>query len=258
MSVEIIVHPDPGSLAAAVAARLVISIIDAQAARGRASVVLTGGGMGGRAQEAVVASQAARAVNWENVDFYWGDERFLPSGHPDRNETEARQKLLTPLSIPEDRIHPMPASDGPWGRDVEAAAAGHAAELAELAQDDDRLDVPAFDVLMLGVGPDAHIASLFPGHPQTSVRSTTVTSIGDSPKPPPERLTFTFPALDSAQEAWLIAAGSTKAQALAQALVPGAEATAFPAAGVQGVRRTLALVDRYAASRLPPSLVGKS
>lgn len=258
MSVEIIVHPDPGSLAAAVAARLITSIIDAQAARGRASIVLTGGGMGGRTQEAVVASPAARAVDWEHVDFYWGDERFLPTGHPDRNETEARQKLLTPLSIPESRIHAMPASDGPWGGDASAAAAGYASELAELAQQDGRTDAPAFDVLMLGVGPDAHIASLFPGHPQTRVRDTTVTSIGDSPKPPPERLTFTFPALETAQEAWLIAAGSTKAQALAQALVADADATAFPAAGVRGICRTLALIDRYAASRLPPGLVAES
>lgn len=253
---EIIIHPDPGSLAAAVAARLITSIIDAQAARGRASVVLTGGGMGGRAQEAVVASPAARAVNWEKVDFYWGDERFLPTGHPDRNETEARQKLLAPLSIPETRIHAMPASDGPWGRDVAAAAAAYAAELAKLAQNDGSGDVPAFDVLMLGVGPDAHIASLFPGHPQTRITDTSVTSIADSPKPPPERLTFTFPALETAQETWLIAAGSTKAQALAQALVTGADATAFPAAGARGIQRTLALIDRYAASQLPPGLAG--
>ena len=136
MSVEIIVHPDAESLAAAVAARLITSIIDAQAARGRAAVVLTGGGMGGRSQQAVVASPAARAVDWENVDFYWGDERFLPKGHPDRNETQAREKLLTPLSIAEARIHAMPASDGKWGDDAVAAAAGHALELAELAGKD--------------------------------------------------------------------------------------------------------------------------
>lgn len=258
VSVEIIVHPDPGSLSAAVAARLITSIIDAQAARGRAAVVLTGGGMGGASQEAVLASPAARAVNWDKVDFYWGDERFLPAGHPDRNETQARQKLLAPLSISETRIHAMPASDGPWGRDAEAAAVAFAAELADLAQADDRRDLPIFDVLMLGVGPDAHIASLFPGHPQTKVTDTTVTSVADSPKPPPERLTLTFPALATAREAWLIASGSSKAQALAQALTKGSSQTEFPAAGASGTRRTLALVDRDAASQFPPSLVRPS
>ena len=253
MSVEMIVHPDAESLAAAVAARLITSIIDAQAARGWAAVVLTGGGMGERSQEAVVASPAARAVDWKNVDFYWGDERFLPKGHPDRNETQAREKLLTPLSIAEARIHAMPASDGKWGDDVAAAAAGHALELAELAGKDSSPAVPAFDVLMLGVGPDGHIASLFPGHPQTRVTDLTVASIDDSPKPPPQRLTFTFPVLESAKDTWLIAAGPEKAQALAQALQASADRTAIPAAGARGTRRTLALIDRDAASQLPPS-----
>lgn len=266
MIAEIIVHPDSESLAAAVAARLVTSIIDAQAARGRAAVVLTGGGMGARSQEAVLVSPAARAVDWESVDFFWGDERFLPTGHPDRNETQARQVLLTPLSIPEDRIHAMPADDGLWGNDATAAAAGYASELAALAKTcgnarnaapdgkENRPAIPTFDVLMLGVGPDAHVASLFPGHPQTREANLTVTAIADSPKPPPVRLTLTFPVLESAQETWLIAAGTEKAPALAQALLGGADPTVFPAAGARGINRTLALIDRNAASRLPPSL----
>lgn len=248
---EVVVHPDSESLAAAVAARLITSIIDAQARRGRAAVVLTGGGMGGRSQDAVLASPAARAVDWEGVDFYWGDERFLPTNHPDRNETQARDRFLAPLSIPETRIHAMPASDGPWGPDVTAAAAGYASELAELAVKNSHPVVPSFDVLMLGVGPDAHVASLFPGYPQTRVTDQTVTSIVDSPKPPPVRITFTFPVLESARETWLIAAGIEKSQALAKALHSGADRTLFPAAGARGTERTLVLIDRDAASRLP-------
>ena len=264
MRVEVIIHPDAEALAAAVAARLITSIIDAQAARGRAAVVLTGGGMGGRSQQAVVTSPAARAVDWERVDFYWGDERFLPRGHPDRNETQAREQLLGPLAIAEARIHAMPASDGKWGQDAVAAAAGHAlelAELAKLAELAERFDgggssqaVPAFDVLMLGMGPDGHIASLFPGHPLTTVTDLTVASLDDSPKPPPQRLTLTFPVLQSARETWLIAAGPEKAEALARALRPGTDRGAIPAAGARGTRRTLALIDRDAASQLrrPP------
>ena len=260
MTVEIIVHPTSDALAAAVAARLVTSIIDAQAAHGAAGVVLTGGGMGGRSQEAVVASPAAEAIDWDRVDFYWGDERFLPTGHPDRNETQAREKILTPLGISEDRIHAMPASDGQWGSDIQAAAIGHAEELARIARGQGRkeISVPRFDVLMLGVGPDAHVASLFPGHPQTRVTDVTVTSIVDSPKPPPMRLTFTFPVLETAEEAWLVAAGPEKAQALAQALEPGADRTAFPAAGATGIIRTLALIDADAASQLPEAAIHES
>lgn len=258
MSVEIIVHPGPDSLAAAVAARLITSIIDAQAARGGASVVLTGGGMGGQSQEAVVSSPAADAVDWTRVDFFWGDERFLPAGHPDRNETQAREKILTPLAIDESRIHAMPASDGQWGSDVAAAASGHAEYLTTLKPAGLDPAVPQFDVLMLGVGPDAHVASLFPGQPQTRVTDVTVTSIVDSPKPPPMRLTYTFPVLESAREVWLVAAGAEKAQALAQALEPGADRVAFPAAGATGVTRTLALIDREAASHLPAAAVRES
>ena len=258
MTVEIIVHPTPQALAASVAARLITKIIDAQAARGDAQIVLTGGGMGGKSQEAVVASPAAAAINWDRVDFYWGDERYLPLGHPDRNETQARAAILDPLNISEDRIHAMPASDGPYGADIAAAARGHAAALAALAVPGARVAVPIFDVLMLGVGPDAHVASLFPNHPQTAVTNVTVTEILDSPKPPPQRLTYTFPVLETADEVWLVAAGAEKAHGLAGALAPGASPTQYPAAGAYGTQRTLALVDAAAAGELPAEVLHNS
>ncbi|MDP4013774.1 MAG: 6-phosphogluconolactonase [Candidatus Nanopelagicales bacterium] len=246
--VEVIVHPDADSLAAAVAARLITKVIDAQAARESASVVLTGGGMGTRSQSAVLACPASAAVDWSAVDFFWGDERFLPSGHPDRNQTQAQEAFLSPIGAMADRIHAMPASDGRWGDDVEAAAAGHAEELAILAGVGAR--VPRFDVLMLGVGPDAHVASLFPGFPQTRVTSATVVPVTGSPKPPPVRISYSFPAIAAAEEVWLVAAGAEKAAALAEALAPGADPTRFPAAGARGRRRILALIDRSAATGL--------
>jgi 6-phosphogluconolactonase len=258
VTVEIIVHPTPEALAASVAARLITKIIDAQAARGRAHVVLTGGGMGGKSQEAVVASPAAAAIDWNKVDFYWGDERYVAYGDPDRNDTQARAAMLDPLNIPEDRIHAMPASDGPYGTDIAAAADAYAAELAALAAPRGQLAVPIFDVLMLGVGPDAHVASLFPDHPQTGVTAVTVTDIVDSPKPPPERLTFTFPVLESADEVWLVAAGAEKAHGLAGALKPDADRTHYPAAGAFGTKRTLALIDQSAAAELPAGLLHQS
>lgn len=255
---EIIVHPDAASLAAAVAARLITAIIDAQAARGNAGVVLTGGGMGTRSQTAVVTDPAVAAVDWTAVDFYWGDERFLPSGDPERNETQARAAFLDRIGADPRRIHPMPASDGPWGADVVAAAAGHAARLAGLASTDSQVPVPAFDVLMLGVGPDAHVASLFPGFDQTELDRGTVVPVTGSPKPPPVRISLTFPAIATAEQVWLVAAGAEKAAALADALAPGADRTRYPAAGARGRRRTLALLDRAAASRLPRHPIHRS
>lgn len=257
MSVEIIVHPDAESLAASVAARLITRVIDAQAAKGQANVVLTGGGMGGKSQQAVVASPASSAISWDKVNFFWGDERFLPAGDPERNETQAREFLLSPLGIAEENIFAMPASDGKLGDDPEAAAAAHAAQLAALATHGE-LAVPHFDILMLGVGPDAHIASLFPNHPQTRTVDRTVTWLDDSPKPPPTRLSFTFPVIESAEEVWLVAAGEEKAEALAEALKPGADRTRYPAAGAAGTRRTLALIDAAAASCIPNSMLEQS
>lgn len=256
-AVEVVVHPDAEALAASVAARLITAIIDAQVAQGSAGIVLTGGGMGERSQQAVVANPAQRAVDWSAVDFYWGDERFVPAGDLDRNEKQAREAMLDALPVDPARIHAMPCSDGAWGADVDAAALGHAEQLAQLARAQGRAGgilAPHFDVLMLGVGPDAHVASLFPGHGDTTITDRLVIPVVDSPKPPPTRISFTFPMICSADEVWLVAAGAEKADALAEALGPNADKDDYPAAGAVGRRRTLALVDEDAASRLPTAI----
>lgn len=259
--VEIIVHPDAEALAASVAARLITSIIDAQVAHGDAGVVLTGGGMGTKSQQAVVANPAQRAVQWGQVDFYWGDERFVAPSDPDRNEKQAYDAMLSALPVDPRRVHAMPAvGNGPWGDDATAAAAAHAEELARLAAEQGvtGLAVPRFDVLMLGVGPDAHIASLFPEHGGTVIEDVTVIPVFDSPKPPPTRLSFTFPTICSATEVWLVAAGTEKAEALAEALAPGADRNKYPAAGAIGTKRTLALIDAEAAAALPAAMRRRS
>ena len=119
----VVVVPDADVLASSVAARLVTSIIDAQAVRGRADVVLTGGRVAAKVLRAVKELPASAAMDWSRVDLWWGDERFLPAGDPDRNETQAREALLDALPLDPARVHAMPASDGPDGDDAEAAAA---------------------------------------------------------------------------------------------------------------------------------------
>jgi 6-phosphogluconolactonase len=260
-AVEVIVHPDAEALASSVAARLITSIIDAQVRYGDAAVVLTGGGMGTRSQQAAAANPAARAVAWDQVDFYWGDERFVAADDPDRNEKQARDAMLDALPIDHARVHAMPATGGAWGDDPDAAAAAHAAQLAQVAAAQGVtgvLAIPRFDVLMLGVGPDAHIASLFPDHGDTTIVDRTVIPVRNSPKPPPTRLSFTFPVICSATEVWLVAAGAEKAEALAEALAPGADRNRFPAAGAVGTQRTLALIDAEAAAALPAELRRRS
>ncbi|TKA10782.1 6-phosphogluconolactonase [Actinacidiphila oryziradicis] len=250
---QVVVHRDKELMAKAAAARLITKIVDAQAARGSASVVLTGGRNGNALLAALADAPARDAIDWPRLDIWWGDERFLPEGDPERNVTQAREALLDNVPVNPARVHPMPASDGPEGSDVEAAAASYAAELAAAASPEERGGVPAFDVLMLGVGPDAHVASLFPGHPGVRETDSTVVGIHGAPKPPPTRISLTLPAIRAAREVWLLAAGDDKAGAVAIALSGAGEIQA-PAAGAYGRSRTLWLLDRAAAAKLPPQL----
>ncbi|MFF3556966.1 6-phosphogluconolactonase [Streptomyces tsukubensis] len=250
---QIVVHRDKELMAQAAAARLITRIVDAQAARGTASVVLTGGRNGNGLLAALGASPARDAVDWGRLDLWWGDERFLPEGDPERNVSQARQALLDHVPVDPARVRPMAASDGPYGSDVEAAAAAYAAQLAAAAGPEDHGPVPTFDVLMLGVGPDTHIASLFPEHPAVREAERTVVGVHGSPKPPPIRISLTLPAIRAAREVWLLAAGEDKANAAAIALSGAGELQA-PAAGARGRARTLWLLDAAAAAQLPREL----
>ncbi|MDF3302022.1 6-phosphogluconolactonase [Streptomyces tropicalis] len=250
---QLVVHRDKELMAQAAAARLITRIVDAQASTGSASVVLTGGRNGNGVLAALAAAPARDAVDWGRLDLWWGDERFLPEGDPERNVTQAREALLDSVPLDPKRVHAMPASDGPYGSDVEAAAEAYAEELARAAVPQNHGGVPTFDVLMLGVGPDTHVASLFPEHPGVRETERMVVGVHGSPKPPPTRVSLTLPAIRAAREVWLLAAGEDKANAVAMALSGAGEIQA-PAAGARGRARTLWLLDTAAASQLPRSL----
>jgi 6-phosphogluconolactonase len=245
----VVVHADADLLAQAAAARLTVKLLDAQAERGAASVVLTGGGIATKMYEALCGSPARDAVDWRSVELWWGDERFLPAGDPGRNEVQASAALLDALPLDPARVHRMPAAGGPDGDDPEAAAARYADELAAAARPG-TAPLPHFDVVLLGIGPDGHVASVFPEHP-AAYETRPVTAVRGSPKPPPTRITLTLPALNTGEEVWLIAAGAEKASAVGMALA-GAGPVQLPAAGVRGVGRTLWLLDRAAAAEVGP------
>ncbi|MFD7335994.1 6-phosphogluconolactonase [Streptomyces violascens] len=250
---QLVVHRDKELMAQAAAARLITKVVDAQAARGSASVVLTGGRNGNGLLAALASSPARDAIDWSRLDLWWGDERFVPEDDPERNYTQARAALLDAVPLDPKRVHAMPAAGGAYGQDADAAAAAYAAELADAAGPEDHGPVPTFDVLMLGVGPDTHVASLFPELPAVRETERTVVGVHGAPKPPPTRISLTLPAIRAAREVWLLAAGEDKAHAAAIALSGAGEVQA-PAAGAYGRARTLWLLDAAAASQLPRSL----
>jgi len=251
-SPTVVVHHDKQLLADASAARLVVAILDAQSSRGQADIVLTGGSMGSAVLVSLGRSPAKDTINWRFVNLWWGDERFLPTGDPGRNETQAREALLDAVPLNPSRVHPMPASDGPDGTDVDAAAARYADELAAAAPPGH--DVPEFDVVMLGLGPDAHVASLFPEHPALHERDASTIGVRGAPKPPPIRVSMTFPSLCAARDVWFLVSGPDKAGAVGLAL-SGAGHLQAPAAGVTGMRSTTWLLDRDAATHVPTQLI---
>ena len=246
----IVVVRDAEVLAELVAARLLTRLVDAQALRGAASLVLTGGGVGIASLEAVRRSPARHAVDWRRVDVWWGDERFVAADDPERNERQAREALLDHLDLDPDRVHPMGAADGPDRDDADAAAARYAGALTAAAPPDH--EVPPFDVLLLGLGPEGHTASIFPGSPAAH-DDRLVVGVHGCPKPPPTRVSLGFRALNAAREAWFVVAGQSKAGAVTMAL-SGAGPVQLPAAGVSGTRSTLWLLDEAAAGDLPRDL----
>ncbi len=248
---EVFVHSSGDLLASAAAARTVTRLADAIAAEGHAHLVLTGGGIGTKVLAAIAEAPARDAVDWRLVDFWWGDERFEPVGDQERNETGARAALLDALRVDPERVHAVAGPDGPDGGDPDAAAARYAAELAAAAGGGASKTgaVPAFDVLMLGIGPEGHVASIFPDSPAAHATGSVV-AVRNSPKPPPTRISFTFGAIQAAREVWILASGAEKADAVAEAL-SGVSQDKLPAAGARGRDRTLFLLDEAAAAKLP-------
>ncbi len=246
---DVVVEADADRLARAVAAALVARLAAAQTLHGTASVVLTGGGIGIAVLEqvaALAAEPAREVVDWTAVDVWWGDERFVPADSDERNELGARRALLDPVGVPAERIHAMPPSDGRFA-EPEDAAGWYTGQLAAAA--DAGQAVPRFDVLLLGLGPEGHVASIFPESP-ASRDDRPVFAVHDCPKPPPTRISLGFSAINAAEEVWLVVSGEGKAEAVARALA-GADPVDLPAAGVHGVRATRWLLDTAAAAELP-------
>lgn len=246
MSTAVEIFPDSEILVDAAGNRLIDTIQTAVAARGRALVVLTGGGNGIALLRHL--GTHGQQIDWSKVHLFWGDDRYVPEDDDERNEKQARAALIDHVDIPSSQVHPMAASDSEFGSDLDAAALAYEQILAANAEPGD--PAPNFDVHLLGMGPEGHINSLFPDSP--AVRETTrmAVAVEDSPKPPPQRITLTLPAIQRSREVWLMVSGAAKADAVCAA-IGGAAPVTIPAAGAVGLETTLWLLDEEAAAKLP-------
>lgn len=237
------VSPTRGELATAVATALLSRIAQAQARGEVPQIGLTGGSVADELHREVARLSADSPVDWSRVVLWWGDERWLPAGSPDRNEVQARTAFISAVGVDEANVHAMPASDD--GLSLADAVLAYAATMRERG-------AGFFEVLMLGIGPDGHVASLFPGHPAAAVADAIAVPVEVSPKPPPERVSLTFEAMERSKAVWFVAAGADKADAVAASMQPRAlpgspEAVACPARVPRGTDETVWWLDQSVA-----------
>ena len=227
---------DGQSVAKNAAEAFFIKMDEVLAVKGSATVAITGGTVGIATLAEIALHERATSFDFNRVDFWWGDERFVASDSEDRNAVQAHKALFSKIRIDSSKLHVFPSSDN--GLTLDAAAEQFAAHVAEAN--------PKFDLVFLGMGPDGHINSLFPGK-ATPAPGVQIIAEHDSPKPPPQRLSFTYEAMNAADEIWLTVAGADKADAVSVAF--GDDPTALPVGRVQGISKTVWFVDQTAGNK---------
>jgi 6-phosphogluconolactonase len=208
---------------------------------GRATIALAGGGTPKPLYEALAQSN----LPWDKIHVFWGDERYVPADHPDSNQGMARQAWLNKVDIPATNIHPMPTT----GTSPEADAAQHQTDLQDFFKTSGGA-FPAFDVILLGIGDDAHTASLFPHTDALQVQDQLVT-VGNKDGQP--RITFTAPLINQANCVIFLVAGSSKRPALAQIFAPVADPMIYPSRLIQPQGELWWLLDQSAGQELTTS-----
>jgi 6-phosphogluconolactonase len=216
---------DADGVATGAAEAIVARITELLVEQAEVNLVVTGGTVG----ILTLAKLREIACDWSRVHIWWGDERFVEKNSPDRNEVQARNAWLEHVVVPAENIHPFPASDE--GLSLDEAAQAFRSVVAGVR----------FDILLLGIGPDGHIASLFPGH---SAPGEFVVAEHDSPKPPPQRLSLSYEAINTAREVWFTVAGADKQNAVSVAF--GDDPESLPVGRVRGTERTIWFVDATA------------
>jgi 6-phosphogluconolactonase len=222
----------PAAITRRLSEEIVAAADRAIADRGRFSIAIPGGSVATECFPALVNLP----LDWNLCHFFWADERAVPPSDPDSNYQLASRLWLEPARVPAASVHRM-AADAPV---LSSAADAYGDDLARLLG-----AAPVLDVVLLGMGPDGHVASLFPGHAVLREQERVVSVVTDAPKPPPGRLTLTLPMLARARRAIVVAFGAPKAEALAEA-VKNADSPLPAAQLLQRSRSSLVLADNEA------------
>lgn len=233
---RILRHGGPDELVADAAQTLLDQLVARQGEQDAVHLCLSGGSAANQVYAAFAELASDSDLDVGKLHIWWSDEMFVPTIDPERNATQSLALLARRLQLNTAQIHSMPASDG--NADPGESAFAYAQELGDTD----------FDVLVLGMGVDGHVASIFPRHSSSEPTSKAAIGVQDAPKPPSERISLTVPTLNRAGSTLLLVSGPEKAQAVAEALAPG---SVVPAAQVRGRRETLWFVDEDAAALLP-------
>jgi 6-phosphogluconolactonase len=243
---EVRVLPESAALSRAAADEFLRAGVDAAERRGRFTVALSGGSTPKAIFGLLAADKAAgrNKLPWDKVQVFFGDERHVPPDHPDSNYRMANESLLSKVSIPPANVHRVRAE-----LDAARAAVEYENELRTVFGTRTE-DVPCFDLIMLGLGPDGHTASLFPGSTALHERRALVAATWVE-KLKSHRITFTYPLLNAAAEVLFVAGGADKADMLRNVLRGDPSGQIYPAQEVRpAAGRLLWLVDEAAAGKL--------
>ena len=228
---------DGAAVARNVAEQLIKSLSGLLESQPEVNLMLTGGTVGIASLAELAAHEDRDTVDFSRVNFWWGDERYVPSNHADRNALQARKALLSKLNLNESNVHEFPASDS--GLSLDEAAIQFANTVDQL--------MPKFDIVLLGMGPDGHVASLFPSR-ESPEPGQKIVAEHNSPKPPAQRLSFTYEALNSADQVWFVVAGADKQDAVAVAM--GDTPQDLPVGRVHGLVSTHWFIDSTAGTKV--------
>jgi len=250
----VVVLEDAGAVAREGAARFVALAREALGARGAFHVALSGGKTPAALFRVLAADDVRSGLDWNRIHLYWSDERSVPPSHPDSNFGMANRELIGKISIPPGNVHRMEAER----TDADRAAQEYEALLRQKLPAGPG-GFPCFDLIYLGMGPDGHTASLFPGSAGLNEKTRGVifqpVIIADGT--PAQRMTFTFPLLNAARVVIFLVTGADKTQRLREVL-EGTHTPPYPSQGVHpSAGERIFLADRAAAAGLVPEASGR-